>query len=458
MILNEIFQRFIENRPFPVMARSLLEHVIKPERLDAWFEKKSQKQYTRELLFSSVFNVMSLVVFKTFTSVHAAYQAMPKQIGVSVTSVYNKLNGIDAQTSGALVRDIAADLAEIIEGLKGSCSAWIPGYRIKILDGNCIEASEHRLGVLRDTAAGPLPGKSLVVFDPSLEMAIDVFPCEDGHAQERSLLGAVVSTVQADDIMVMDRNFSVLGFLVGIEDRDGYFICRQHQGLPFTALGPERLVGSIENGKVYEQSIEIVPADGGKARKCRRIRVQLKRPTRDGEKQLFIISNLSKTAAHAKLIAEIYRRRWRIETMFQELEAHLHSEVNSLGYPKAALFAFCVALVSYNVLAVVKSALRRVHGEETISQKVSGYYISGELARSYDGMMTALPPKFWSQFQRVPRDKFLEFLMTIAKAVDLTLYRKHKRGPKKPQTKRTKDANKPHVSTAKLLHEQKSSN
>jgi hypothetical protein len=52
----------------------------------------------------------------------------------------------------------------------------LPGYQIKVLDGNCIEASEHRLEVLRQTKAGALPGKSLVVYDPSLEMAIDVFP------------------------------------------------------------------------------------------------------------------------------------------------------------------------------------------------------------------------------------------------------------------------------------------
>jgi hypothetical protein len=39
--------------------------------------------------------------------------------------------------------------------------------------------------------------------------------------------------------------------------------------------------------------------------------------------------------------------------MSQELEGPLHSEINILGYPKAALFGFCVALVAYNVLAVV---------------------------------------------------------------------------------------------------------
>jgi len=41
--------------------------------------------------------------------------------------------------------------------------------------------------------------------------------------------------------------------------------------------------------------------------------------------------------------------------MFQELEAHWHSEINTLGYPKAALFGLAVALVAYNVFAVVKA-------------------------------------------------------------------------------------------------------
>jgi len=51
------------------------------------------------------------------------------------------------------------------------------------LDGNCLAASEHRLKPLRATTAGPLPGKSLVVFDPQRNIASDVFPCADGHAQ-----------------------------------------------------------------------------------------------------------------------------------------------------------------------------------------------------------------------------------------------------------------------------------
>ena len=449
-MFSKILQRFMERSPVPVMVQIVLERVLSPAKLNALFERTAVEQYTRELLFSTVFELMNLVVFKTFPSVNAAYQENSEQIEVSITSVYNKLNGVETGTSAALVRETAIEKARIIEALGAVRESWLPGYRVKVLDGNCIEATEHRPQVLRETKAGALPGKSLVVYDPALEMAIDVFPCEDGHAQERALLEQVLPTVNERDVWTMDRNFSVRGFLLGIADRDGYFICREHQGLAWKALSAPRYVGRTETGKIYEQRIQIVD-DEGKTRKYRRIRVSLSKPTRDGETEIFILTNLPKSVASAKHIAEMYRKRWRIETMFQELEAHLHSEINTLAYPKAALFGFCVALVAYNVLAVVKAALRTVHGDETIDNEVSGYYLAGNIARTYDGMMIAVASKQWVIFHAMPITQFVEVLLQLAANVKLSKFRKHRRGPKKPRPKRDKYPNKPHVSTAKLL-------
>ena len=279
---------------------------------------------------------------------------------------------------------------------------------------------------------------------------VDVFACEDGHAQERSLLGQVLPTVESDDVWIMDRNFCVRDFLCGIAGRNAYFISRQHQGLSWKAVNSQRYVGQIESGKVYEQWVHIVDAEG-KLRKYRRLRVSLNTATRAGETELFILTNLSKSVASAKLIAEMYRKRWCIETMFQELEAHLHSEINTLGYPKAALFGFCVALVAYNVLAVVKAALRNLHGDETIDNELSGYYLAGNIARTYDGMMIAVAPEDWAVFHAMPLTQLAEVLLQLAANVKLSKFRKHRRGPKKPRPKRDKYPNQPHVSTAKLL-------
>ena len=410
----------------------------------------ADRQYTRELLFSSVFEQMNLVVCRIQPSIHAAYQEHKAEIPTSITAVYNKLNGIDTVTSRALVGATAEQMGEAVRAMNGTRTPWLPGYRVKVLDGNCIEATEHRLKPLRGIASGALPGKSLVIYEPELEMATEVFPCEDGHAQERSLLGEVLATVVARDLLIMDRNFCVRDFLHGISTRQAGFIGRQHQGLPWEADGEERFVGRGESGTLYEQWVRVSDSEGN-WRRFRRIRIVLKKATRDGDKELTLLTNLSKTAAHAKQIAQMYRKRWSIETAFQELEAHLHSEINSLGYPKAALFGFCVALVAYNVLAVVKGALRSVHGEHTIANGVSGYYLAGHLQRTYDGMMIAIAEEHWAIFQRMSEQTFAATLQQLASKVNLAKFKKHKRGPKKPRTKRSHHSDQPHVSTAKLL-------
>ncbi|QBQ54780.1 hypothetical protein [Nitrosococcus wardiae] len=202
MAFSAILSRFREHSPLPVMARALLERALTEEKLEACFENATEKQYTRELLFSSIFELMSLVVTQTFSSINAAYQARRETIGVSITSVYNKLNGLETSVSAALVRDSAMELGGMIHALKATCSPLLPGYRVKMVDGNCLKTSEHRLKALRDQSAAALPGKSLVVYDPALEVAVEVFPCEDGYAQERSLLPKVLGVVEHDEFSV----------------------------------------------------------------------------------------------------------------------------------------------------------------------------------------------------------------------------------------------------------------
>jgi hypothetical protein len=445
-----ILQRFMERSPIPVMVRALLERVLSMERLNACFARTAKKQYTRDLLFSSVFELMSLVVFKAFSSLNAAYQKQKARIGVSLTSVYNKLNGLETEVPAALVQETAQEFSDIIRELNGECVPLLPGHRVKMLDGNCLAATEHRLAVLRDKSAGALPGKSLVIYDPGLEMAIDVLPCEDGHAQERLLLDRVQEHVQARDVFVMDRNFCVRSHLFHIIDKGGYFICRLHKQMPYRALGEPRKTGETETGIVYEQSIEVSGEDG-RIMKWRAITIKLYKSTRDGDQEIILLTHLPKTVADAIKVGELYRKRWTIETMFQQLEAHLQSEIDTLGYPQAALFGFCVALIAYNVLAVVKAALRQLHGEEKIRNEVSAYYLAGEISRTHEGMNIAIQSQEWAIFKTMTQAIFIDTLVQLAHNVQLDQYKKHRRGPKKKTPPRSSANNEPHVSTMRLL-------
>jgi IS4 transposase len=373
---------------------------------------------------------------------------------VSITSVYNKLQGIEPRTSAELVRYAAGEVQSIIERLGGGQEPLIPGFRVKILDGNCIAATEHRIKELRSIAAGALPGKTLVVYDPSLRIPIDVFPCEDGHAQERSLLHEVLLRVEKGDLWIADRNFCVRSFLFGIDARGAYFIIRQHAQLPYTPIGDEKAVGSIDGVAIFEQYI-MVTDETGRERRFRRIRVVLKKATRDGDKELILITDLSKGRAHAKVVAVLYRKRWKIETAFQELTEHLKCEINTLGYPPAALFAFCVALVAYMILATIKAALSSVYGADRIDKEVSGYYIANELSAIYPGMMIAVSDDKWLIFRQYNQAELVILLKRLAENVNLKQFKKHTRGPKKPTAKRVSDPKHPHVSTARLLAKRK---
>src|SRR4029077_8131656 len=101
--------------------------------------------------------------------------------------------------------------------------------------------------------------------------------------------------------------------------------------------------------------------DEGQVLVVRRVTVELDQPTRDGDTEIHILTNLPLKDAPAVKVAELYRRRWTIEGLFLEVEQTLACEVKTLAYPKAALFAFCVGLLAANAVAVLKAALRAVH-------------------------------------------------------------------------------------------------
>jgi len=450
MALGKVFEPFVEQRPICVMARGVLEHLFNAERIDALFARTAEVQYTRALLFSSVVDLMGQVVLGVQPSVHAAYQAQADQLGVSDQAIYDKLNHIELCVSAELVRDAARQAAPVIGELQAELPPLVPGYRTKILDGNHLAASEHRLEELRRTWAAPLPGQTLVVLDQQPMLATEVVLCEDGHAQERSLLGQVLPLVTQDDLWMADRNFCTVDFLCGIAARGGGFVMRQHGQLKGTLVGTRTYQGAIDTGKVYEQRIELMNAQGDPVT-LRRIPVALHEPTRDGDVEIHVLSNVPRRKASAQKLADSYGKRWTIETMFQELTETLTCEVNTLGYPKAALFGFCLALLAYNAVAVLKAALRAVHGREQVQQDLSAYSLALEIAQTYNGMMVAIPSQHWTIFRTLNAQQLADVLTELAAHVNLRRYKKHPRSPKKKPTPRTAYKNGGHVSTAKIL-------
>jgi hypothetical protein len=450
MVMGDVFECFLRESPISVMGRAILENVFAPDKLDAVFRSAAIRQYERELLFSQLVDLTSLVVCRVQPSIHAAYKQRCHEISVSAKALYGKLGNVEPATAKAFVQYTASASSALIDRMKGGLAELLPGYRVRILDGNHLSSSDHRLKVLRGTAAGALPGQALVLLDPQRMVIDEVFPCEDAHAQERSLLDQVLPCLQSGDLVIDDRNFCTVAFLMGMARRKVRFITRQHGRMPYQLQGQVRFRGFGSTGRVYEQALVVTDSKTGQALTIRRITVRLKKPTRDGDTEIHLLTNLPASKVNAVKVARLYQKRWRLETAFQELTTHLRCELNTLGYPPAALFAFCVAVSCYNLLAAVKGALRAVHGQKVIEETVSNFYLTNEISAVYRGMMIALPPKKWKAFQTMSQNQLSDLLVQWAGRVDLEKYRKALRGPKKPRSKRP-NAQFHHVATAKLL-------
>ncbi|MEM8676653.1 MAG: hypothetical protein AAGF83_22740 [Cyanobacteria bacterium P01_G01_bin.67] len=120
-------------------------------------------------------SLMSLVVSGIHPSVSAAYKALEKDLGVSRSALYSKLNGMELGNSQALVRYSASNLKSVIAELKVNQRQLLTGYEVKIADGNHLGGTEHRLKVLRDNLAKALPGKSIAVLDPQKMLGTEIF-------------------------------------------------------------------------------------------------------------------------------------------------------------------------------------------------------------------------------------------------------------------------------------------
>jgi hypothetical protein len=455
MFMSDIFQRFVEDSPVSVMAQALLENALPPSIVDALFEQHAQLQYTRDLLFSDVVNLMSLVVCCIHPSINAAFNKMADRLTVTKKAVYDKIDRVETSTSAALVRRTGTAFTGVIDALGGRKDPWLAGYRTRILDGSHLPGTEHRIAPLRITRAGALPGQSLVIYEPESMLVLDEILCEDGHAQERSMTDEILALIESKDLWIADRNFCTTSLLFGIAGRGGFFVIRQHGAtLTWETVGDRVSCGRTETGAVFEQKVKLTN-DAGEIFFVRRVTVELDSSTRDGDRIIHILTNLPAEDADAIAVARMYRGRWTLETAFQELEAALNGEINTLGYPKAALFAFSVALVAYNVLSTVKAALRSIHGTEVADQQVSGFYLADEVAGTHRGMMIAIPKDEWVVFHGMTPQEISPILIDLARAVRLSEFRKQPRGPKKPRPERQSGSKVKHVATAKLLRKDK---
>jgi len=452
MLMNEVIAQCAKGSPVTVMTRLALQHALEPAWLDKLFERKRGKQYERDLLFSTTVDLMSLVAVGLRPSLHAAAKDCP-ELNVSLPALYDKINHTEPNLVRALVTESATRLDAVLAPMIKDEPLTVPGYQVRIVDGSHLPATEKRLKPLRGFRGAPLPGHSLVVYDPDRKLVTDIEPCEDAYTQERAVMTSLLERAMPGELWIADRAFSTRAILGEWDRRGCNFIVREHSSTPNpTALGDMSSSGLVETGAVFEQAVEF-DGEAGKAITLRRVELHLNGETDSGEKVIRILTNLPAQEFPAPEIARLYRHRWKIETLFQRLESVLHSEVKTLGHPRAALLAFGIAVLAFNVLSVIQAAISAAHDLRNSGVELSPFYVALEVRSCYAGMMVATTEAAWAPYDVIDAPQLSRLLLEIAVHARLKALRKNPTSPKKPKEKTTVTAaeKRRHVSTARVL-------
>ncbi len=450
---SRAWETLAERAPVGLLAHAALARALPAEDVEALFREHAGAGYTHKLAIGLVVDLLLQVIAGKKRSAHAAFRAAP-QAGASPQAFYRKLARVSPAFVAALVELSAERLRPAIEARRDAGAGPLAGYRVRILDGTQPDGSQHRLGVLRRVAAAGLPCKLVVRYDPATGLCDAAAASEDAYEAETAVARPLLERARPGDLYVADRAYGLGHVLGALIERGAHFLIREHRGqLRLDELGPPEPAGRVADGELSEHAADAHDAHRGAAHRVRRVVLRLDRPTRSGESEVVLLTNLPRSVPAAEL-AEVYRGRWRVERQFAFLKGDLNGELPSLGEPRAAILVFGLAMAAANAVAAVRSALAAAHpGEDPAT--LSGYYLAEEVAETRRAIELFVPESTWREVADEADEAFAARCLALARRVAWSRYRTSPRAPKRPPPRRASGKLRHHYSTYRLKCEEK---
>ncbi|HVZ32987.1 MAG TPA: hypothetical protein VG963_11205, partial [Polyangiaceae bacterium] len=255
--------------------------------------------------------------------------------------------------------------------------------------------------------------RSLVVYEPELDLASDWLVCDEAHA--RACGSDLLARVQPGELWLVEGGLEDAELPFGIAERGAAFLIRE-PGHAAGAEGRLQRSGRIEGGRVHSQTLEC-STPSGKSLRVRRLVIRLDQPAADGATAIRLLTSASVRQLSACSAAQLYRQRRRSEAVFQRLEAALLAAPPSACDARAVPLAFSLALLAYDVLALIQRALHTAHPPEQTGIEWSPQSMADELRAQYAEMMRTGPSSTWVS-GNLSAQQFALRLVQLASRVD----------------------------------------
>jgi len=366
--------------PLAACVLELSAHVLDEATLDPIYDQNRGRCYEDKLTFNDFLTLTRDALIHHGGSAHRLFLDLEKTGShpVDESNYYRKLSNMPEEVSQALLREGTAKLSELMPGPAVALARCFDGFEVIVGDGKKMKNAAKRLKLTRGYSGKLLGGKALVALNVRSGMAIAMSDSLDGQTNDVPLVPALMEQLQGmmrkPILSIWDRQFDDVKTLKKLSSRQGdAFLVRMKQNYTFIPESSRETVDA--GGRPVLDEIGVM----GKGKKSLRVRrITLLR--QDDEDDVVLLTNLmDRTLFAACDLLELYRKRWGIEQVFQQV-----TETFSLSHligssPKATLLQFSYCLLLYNMTQVIKAYI--AEDGKVLASTVSTFYVFNDVRR-----------------------------------------------------------------------------
>jgi hypothetical protein len=366
--------------PLASAALELFDFAFDDSMLNEIYEQNRGRCYTDDLTFEQLMSLVRDCLLQHKGSGHRLFVELERdgREPIDESNFYRKLARMPQGVSHALLRRCTARMAQVaptpvIDLLPGCFEP----FAVVAIDGKKIKRAAGRLKPTRGYSGALLGAKALVAMDIRSGLALAMNDSLDGEANDVPLVSDLLPQVRQEVdqaiVWVADRQFGDVGTLNKLRARSGdHFVVRVREGLKFQ--------GQTRRSRVDRQGQVVIDETGWFGRGKHAVLLRRITLVREGSDNVVLLTDLMNQKAFDALdLLKLYRRRWGIEQMFQQV-TQVFSLEHLIGCsPRAILFQFAFCLLMYNLVQVIKDYVA-ADGQVAVST-VSTYGLFYDVSR-----------------------------------------------------------------------------
>ena len=358
----DAFDRELKDRlPLACATLELFDFAFDGALLAGVYDEHRGRCYTDTLSFPELLRLVRDSLLQYAGSAHKLFVELERdqREPVDESNFYRKLSRTPVEVSRALLRQCTARLTELMPVPAVLLPGCFEGFEVVVIDGKKVKRAAKRLKPTRGYSGKLLGAKALVAMHARSGLALAMSDSLDGEANDVPLVGELlpqVRQVMARPVLwLADRQFCDGGTFAKLAQRPGdHFVVRVRKDLSFQAES-SRTTLVDEQGRTVIDEVGTF-GTGKHAMRLRRVTLLREGDGDDGGgDDVVLLTDLLDAKRFETLdLLKLYRKRWGIEQMFQQVTETFALEHLIGCSPRAILLQFALCLLMYNLIQVVK--------------------------------------------------------------------------------------------------------